>query len=211
MLQWYQRLADVPRVNYPGSSDVNRKQLPGYNAKPEVHRYEFDGKLNESLHWPTRDGSTSASPAQQWQTKLRKGEDAGRTALRQLYEALELPAELHNYHFLIQQCCDQLWQWSYRREQHWVYPVVESLSWVDIRLVEIYPSIITNKYRKRAEDPKFFSVTAFSRLISLYLREGYVREALSVAERAVRVGNSSPEQVTALKNYLATLEAEGVR
>ncbi len=98
--KWYRRLAEVPRIGYEPDPSIDRTKLPGHDAVPRIHRYEFDGKQHESLDWPMKDGTTSASPSQSWETKPRRGESECKTTLRQVRESLELPGKLSDYHSL---------------------------------------------------------------------------------------------------------------
>lgn len=181
MATWFRRLADVPNLRYEGSSDVNRSRLLGHDAVPEVQIYDFNGERRESLMWPTREGSTSASPAKQWKTQIREDESPTEIALRQLIETLELPGILSDYHFAIQDCHETLW--STRRTEPWVLVEIEKLCWLDIRLIEAHPSTISFGTEDKQN---YFGVSAFRRLIHLYEQEGYLHEALDVAKRAVR-------------------------
>jgi hypothetical protein len=191
MEKWYRRLAEVPGIEYRPDPAIDRTQLPGHDAVPKIDRYEFDGKRHESMSWPTEGGSTGASPAQEWKTQPRKGETEAQTTLRQLREALELPGTLSNYHFAIQGSHDALR--GFAREEPWVLEEVERLCWLDIRLIGQYPKTITldpitiddkelaKVAAERRGERTFFSVSAFHQLISMYEREGYLREALEVA------------------------------
>ena len=73
MDKWYPRLADVPKLGYEGSPGVDRTRLPGFDLKPRVERYEWDGKIRESLSWPMKNGSTSAAPATQLESSPLPG------------------------------------------------------------------------------------------------------------------------------------------
>lgn len=108
MEKWYRRLAEVPRIQYEPDPSIDRSKLPGHDAVPRIHLYEFDGKQHESLDWPMKDGSTSASPSQSWETKPRRGESESKRTLRQLRGCLELPGKLSDYHFAIQNCHNTL-------------------------------------------------------------------------------------------------------
>ena len=48
-MDWFRRLADVPRVPYDGSSSIDRSSLDGYNLKPTVSEFEHGGKVHRSL------------------------------------------------------------------------------------------------------------------------------------------------------------------
>jgi hypothetical protein len=202
MPKWFRRLAEIPGVQYNTPQGINRLHLPDHNLVPELHSYDFDGRRHESLYWQTREGSTSASPAHSWQTKSRPGESSAQTALRQLYETLELPGEPSDYHFAIQNCNETLWK--YRREEPWVVEHIEWFCWLDIQLLEACPEAITFD---REGEIQYANVLAFYRLISLYEKEGYLTEALEVARRAVRFNQSQPD-FESLQERIAQLEAE---
>lgn len=203
--RWYRRLADVPGVGYAGNSSIDRGRLPGVNARPEVRTYEFGGKRHTSLSWPTADGSTSASPAQSWTSPPRRGEQESDTALRHLHEALELPGVLSDYHFAIQQCCEMLWQ--HRLQTPHVLPALEELCMLDIRLIETYPEII--RFENRDHTVQYALVRAYGYLIRLYEREGYLHEALDLAQREARFRpDETRARVEELQRRIAAVSAE---
>lgn len=195
MEKWFPRLGDVPGITYVNDS-IDRTRLTGHDSIPRIERFNFDGRVHESMSWPTKDGSTSASPANTWNTKPLEGETAGQTVLRQLRETLELPGTLSDYHFAIQHGHDELR--ANAREEPWVFEEVERLCWLDIKLIQQYPETITLEpitiqdeelarlAMERRGERTYFSVSAFHQLISLYEREGYLKEALDVAKIAER-------------------------
>lgn len=205
MEKWYPRLAEVPKLGYEGSAGVDRTRLPGFNLKPRIQRHEWDGKVHESLMWPMKDGSTSAAPATQLESTPLPGETPARTALRHCHEALELPGTLSNYHFIIQGAHETIWK--YRRREPWVVEEAERLCWLDLRLVQVHPEAITFDDFVRGEGPNYPRVLAFYRLISLYEAEGYLRDALAVAEIAVRF-NQLPRELERLGEKVKALDAE---
>jgi hypothetical protein len=202
MIKWFRRLAEIPGVRYDTPPGITRVHLPGHNLVPEQHTYEFDGRRHESLSWRTKEGSTSASPAHNWQTEPRPGESAAQTTLRQLYETLELPGVPSDYHFAIQGCHESLWK--NRREEPWVVEQIERLCWLNIQLMEACPEAISSE---REGEAQYYSVSAFNRLIGLYEHEGYLKEALEVARRAVRF-NQAQHEFESLQQRVAQLEAE---
>lgn len=205
MEKWYPRLAEVPKLGYEGSPGVDRTRLPGFNLRPQIRRYEWDGKIRESLSWPMKNGSTSAAPATQLESPPVPGETPARTALRHCHEALELPGTLSNYHFIIQGAHEAMWK--YRRREPWVVEEAERLCWLDLRLVQTHPEAITYDEFSKGAGPDYPRVSAFHRLISLYEAEGYLREALDVAKLAARF-DQLPRELERLEGKVRALDAE---
>ncbi len=153
--------------------------------------------------WPLdKDGWTSASPSNEWEPSPHAGEAKADFILRRMYEKLELPGTLSDYHFAIQNCHDEL-QGEIRQTPS-VLEEIERLCWLDIRLIEHCPEAITWEMEGRKQ---FARVSAFHRLIDLYLNEGYVAEAMNVAEIAERFeqGGYAAER---LRERVAMLETE---
>jgi hypothetical protein len=202
MVKWFRCLSEVPGVGYKSHPSIDRSRLPGHNVVPSTSSYVIANERHEYLSWPTITASPSASPAKLWKTQPRNGESLAQTCLRQLYETLELPAELSDYHFAIQNCCLELW--SLRREEPWVLVEIEELCWLNIRLLQAHPdfAVVDN-------EQGFLLILAFGRLISLYEQEGYLHEALQVAEVAVMFNQQVPA-LERLRAKIANLEAEEV-
>jgi hypothetical protein len=204
MVQWFRGLAQVPGVGYKGNPGIYRPPLPEHATLPRSGSYEIANVHREYLNWPMLfgAGTTSASPAKQWTTQPRNGESPAQTQLRQLYESLELPGELLDYHFATQGCCSVLWR--LRREEPWVLAELEQLCWLDIRLIQAYPDIAQVK-NERA----FFVIMTLQHLIALYEQEGYLYDALQVAEIAAKFHQQMPA-LERIRSRIAKLEAEEV-
>jgi hypothetical protein len=201
---WFPRFAEIPGIGYQGSPDVDRQQLPGYDHVPTIERRDVNGARDETLWWPSENGRTSISPAQ--------GHVVGDLRhvpmpeiLRNVYESLELPGTASDYHFLLQGSIGEVWR--RRRDNPDMLPEVEKLAWLDVRLVEACPEAVTFE---GPEGPKVYAILAFSILIDLYEREGFLHEALAIADRAVRLLQCEDDQQR-LQGRLATLEAEDAR
>ena len=205
-MEWFRRFADVPNVGYIGNSAIDRQSLPGYNAVPKDFA-SATGKEYDILTWPN--GTTSpasvrgAAPAFGTEAFFT---NSAHKSLQRMYEALELPGTLSDYHFVIQNCCQQLWDYHMRRKDPWVYNEIEKLSWLDIRLVEAYPEIV--KFNGN-DGTVYATIVAFSFLISLYKQEGYLHEALDVAKRAVKF-DQLHYVLEELMQKVSMLEAEDV-
>src|SRR5262245_39755570 len=198
---WFRRLAEVPQVGYESGSGVDRSLLPGHNDTPEFHYHDYEGNRDISLLWPMGQGSTSASPAKSWEPTQRQGETIVEFKLRRLNEKLELPGTLSDYHFAIQGCHDELSRLT--RQSPQVMEVIETLCWLDIRLIEHFPDTIT--YESGGEKA-FFGVSAFHRLISLYQKEGYLDEALRIAQIAEKYRHA--HNLEDLQQRITLIEAE---
>lgn len=204
MVKWFRSFSEVPDIGYQGNPGLYRPPLPEYATSPQSGSSEIAGVRRDYLSWPVLFGTgiTSASPVKQWSTQPRSGESPAQTRLRQFFEVLELPGELLDYHFAIQGCCAELWR--LRREEPWVFPEIERLCWLDIRLIQTYPDIAQVKNER-----EFLLIMTMQYLIALYEQEGYLCEALQVAEIAAQFNQQLPA-LERIKSRITTLEAEEV-
>jgi hypothetical protein len=195
---WYRCFAEVPGVGYQSDSE-RRAKLPERDATPQVQSFNFSGSRTTSLSWPTRTGSTSASPVHELAFGDYRKESSNQARERVL-NALELPGELLDYHFAIQGIAELLYQ--RRRSEPGNLEFIEWLASWDARLVETHEQL----FRVNQDGGGYFSVFAFSFLIDLHEREGYLHEALALAERFSRFRSSDP--VEKLRARVAQLRAE---
>jgi hypothetical protein len=205
MAPWFRRLAEVPHLNYQTPPEVAYSRLSGRKAVPETAIYEYDGKRRTSMMWPSIDemNTTSESLARQWETQPRPHETPGRTALRQLQEQLELSGTVEDYVFCLQTAIIALW--DRRHAEPWVYMDIERLCLLAIRMVEMYPDAVVHQLQDGRSF--YYGSGAYTQLITLYEREGYLHEALDIATRGLRFGVSD-KQVGALRQRVAQLECE---
>jgi hypothetical protein len=198
---WFRRFGDIPGVSFAPPPGLDRRHLAGHDATPEVHVYDFGDKRRETLWWPAGEGGSSASPVHA-RAFGDASQEATDTLLRRVAEGLELPGEPSDYHFLIQGCALALW--NRRRAEPEVLPEVERLCWLDLQLVQSRPEAVTDEY---SEQRRFYSIPTFHTLIELYQREGFLRDALEVAELGVRCGQSEAVRDELLERMQA-VEAE---
>jgi hypothetical protein len=170
---------------------------------PTLNVYTFEGKRLESLSWLTANGQTSQSPASVHAGLLSSAPPVAppEALVQHLHEVLELPGITSDYHFAIQGCAEALWK--QRRRDPALLAEVERLCWLDIRLVEARPETITYE---REGTKAYAGVSAFGRLVELYGHEGFLHEALDVAERGTRLNQKTP--VAELRERLARMDAE---
>src|SRR5437868_4854033 len=117
MEKWFRSFSEVPGIKYRGESSIYRPPLPEHMTVPASGFYELTDMQSSYSSWPKINGSgnTSASPAQQWIIQphpAREGETTAQARLRQLYESLELPGNVSDYHLAIQGCCSALLGWQ---------------------------------------------------------------------------------------------------
>ncbi|MGC2236548.1 MAG: hypothetical protein WA584_10325 [Pyrinomonadaceae bacterium] len=200
--KWFPRFAEIPGIQYEPPKGLDFSYLPGRGKVPEISYYNFDGKRRKSVMWKSGNGTTSASPAHEWETVPRPDETEAATLLRQLYETLELPGNLSDYHFALQNTHEGLNK--YIGKESWVLAEIEKLCWLNIRLLEKYPETISYENDNGVH---YAGVLAFNRLISLYENEGYLRDALEVAKIAARFdyGNDAIDE---LEERIRLLESE---
>lgn len=208
---WFPRMGDIPGLDYEPLVDVDRSQLAGHDAVPEVRRFDLDGEITESLWWEyIEDGeevSTTASPAHGIAFSSSYDSEASvKTMVTRLAKGLELPGEPSDYHFAIQSAAAQMW--SARRDDPEAMNWFERLGWLDIDLVRAVPDAVRNKYGKdRPDESEYYRISAFQDLVALYSREGFLADAAHVAELAREFGQGD-ELVTSLAEKLANLQAE---
>lgn len=119
-----------------------------------------------------------------------------------MYEAIELPGQASDYHFAIQGCLQSLWQ--RRAEAPAILDQFEQLCWLDIRLIEARPAIIQFE---RGGKMGFARVLGVEYLARLYERNGYLAEALEVAQRLCSLGQGIAD-IDGLRARLTLVETE---
>ena len=177
--RWFPRFAEIPGIQYEPPKGLDFSHLPDRGKVPEIDYYEFDGKRHKSIMWRSGDTSTSASPAKEWKTIPRPDETEATTILRQVYETLELPGTLSDYHFALQNAHNELS--NYIGKEFWVSAQVERLCRLNIILIDKYPETISYE---NDEGIHYARVTAFGRLRNFYENEGFLRESLHIARLA---------------------------
>lgn len=185
--RWFPRFAEVPGMRYEPPPNLDFSALPGRGKVPKIEYYKFEGKRRASLLWEFGDMTTSASPAHQWETSPRASESQAAMILRQVYETLELPGILSDYHFGIQHAHEALRK--YIGKEIWVASYIEKLCLMDVQLLDKYPETIV--FESTKNEIHYARASAFGRLLDLYEKEGYLREALAIAKIAERLEQGS--------------------
>ena len=187
MPKWFRRFAEIPGVDYPGSQGVKRSRLKWHDAVPR--------SVGGFLSWPS---GSSASPAHE--QAFKQDDKSIAEALNRVSEALELPGEPVDYHFAIQGVAEFIRK--HHREDPSALSEMERLAWLDLRLVEACPECVSF-------DGRYVRILAFAILVDLYTEEGFIREALEVAERAQRF-QAVEIDIDDLRQRIARIESEHV-
>lgn len=200
--KWFPRFAEIPGINYKPPANLDFTYLPGRGKVPEVNCYNLNGKKHRYIMWKYGERSTSASPARDWETTPRQGESEPLTLLRQVYETLELPGVLSDYHFALQKTHGDLH--SLIGREVWIPAEIEKLCLLNIQLLNTHPETISHE---NEEGIHYASVTVFNRLLKLYKTEGYLQDALKIARIAVKF-DYGDEIVEELEARIKSLEDE---
>lgn len=197
---FYARLAEIQGIGHETPPGIERDALPHRDLRPKTSTVTYGGKQVSYVSWHLGNVITSQSPASAWATS-GDPKSSWPDLLRRLFEALELPGSVADYHQVILRAFDALWE--RRREDPDILPEVERLCLLDLKLMEIHPDLT----RVFPNTSHMVHVPATAYLIRLYEREGSIAEALDVARRGVDLGQE-PSESHRLEALLRDLEAE---
>lgn len=229
--QWFRRLGDVPGLDYSPPVVIDREALPRRDAEPKNRDDLPDsGYLSWGTVWepmPAEEREDDDDEDAEWSRDLEApvtdylrgyvAEDAGHgvllgvdrpatpVLLQRLWEGLELPGRPYDFHAAIQRVRKMLF--ARRLGEPEVMETVESLAWLDVRLVLACPYAVLVDTGDGGEH--FYGMSAFDALIRLYQTEGFMREAVEVAELAERFPAPS-KRLPDLRARLATMQGESV-
>lgn len=195
MRQWFARFGDIPAIEYHAPVIVDRTMLPEHAAHPD--QYGF---------WPIAgvpERRSSGSPASQrlYDGDVQRVVDPYRHQHKAAV-ALECPGYPRDYALILDRVIWHLW--ILRAQAGWVLEALETWCRLGVRLAAIYQ-----------EDPSAFGdapsdspgVVGARTLIELYSREGYLREAIQIAEEVAILGYQDPE-LESIKMRLDNLRRE---
>jgi hypothetical protein len=203
---WYRRLGDVPGMNFAGSPNVDRRQLRWAEMVPVIREPLRDypnQRPEDRLSWDyAGEWSTSDSPADRhWRAGPDDPHRETPELLEQrLYEALELPGTVNDYHFIVMAAATSTE--SLARDDPILLTKVEEFCVLDLRITSGHPDVFI--WTDQNGDPKPLVVPACDILARLYRHEGAVREWLEVEEQAARLSQGDPDSVRSLISELET-------
>jgi len=107
------------------------------------------------------------------------------TLVQAVWEALELPATPEDYYRIIEAAIERL----QRRvlDEPEVLNSIEPLAWLQLQLLVSIPHVVVH-------DGYVWSVVAFETLVRLYEDEGFVADAMKVAEMAGKFGTGEGQR-----------------
>jgi hypothetical protein len=211
---WYRRMGDIPGLDYSPPVRVNRETLPGHDREPEIREIEaLPGEYWSFLSWPgmveeppgpdddPEEGPAyrplDSPPREHLTDALDDASIATDMLVGRLWEALELPGGPEDYRSALDRVCERLEERKLTEPS--VLQTVESIAWLAVRLATACRDIaIADKW----------SNVGFRTLIDLYRGEGFLREALEVAELE-RPFLSDPYMIDDFEGRLETIRGEG--
>jgi hypothetical protein len=205
--KWYRRLADVPGLDFSGGPGVDRARLWWASLTPEIHAplRDFPNQRPEDRLWWTYPGghSTTESPADRhWGSGPddRHREEPAQLE-RRLYEAIELPGTISDYHFIVMAATSSMELLA--RDDPALLTQVEEFCLLDLRITGDHPELFT--WTDKEGDTRHLRVTTCDILARLYRQEAAVAEWLEVEEQAARLSQGDPD---AVRRLIAELEAD---
>ncbi|MER6575876.1 hypothetical protein [Nonomuraea sp. NPDC001023] len=167
-------MAEVSGVGFAGSPGVDRSRLPETHVRP----IKAD---NGYIYWPTPSGHTSASPAHARASAEMRGMDIP-SLVRWVWEGLEIPGTISDYHFLLQSAIGRLW--SARASDPGGLQFLEIFADLDLRLIEAAPRPFLIDENDATKG--YFHFSGVATWVSLLRTEGALREALAINRRLRR-------------------------
>ena len=204
---WFRRLGDMPGVDYAPLAPVDRARIPGHDARPELRRYRnIHGEPDTLVSWNW--GSSSWPPVRQHLERVFNDETTPTPRfLQRLWEALELPAEPRDYHWVLGPALERLW--SRRAAEPEVLGIVEALAWVHVRLALAFPRECWILFRPPDESTdRYLRPAGLKTLIHLYRTEGFLRSAFEVADLEARHFPVQDDDLADLRSRMEAVRAE---
>lgn len=191
---WYERLADVPHLDYVTPVSVDAAALPERGLRPRLATTMWNGTNKTSPEWirDPRGYGSRRSPATEWKGYApQSGESEATAAMRRVHEALALPGTLTDYYFVLLGGIQAAW--SHRAGNPWLYQELERLSLLAIALVECHQDALSADNDGRIGH---LGVPAYDMLLTIYGREGHLVEMQDIVRRATEhhVGDFSRKE-----------------
>lgn len=177
--RWYPRLADLPGMTFGGSPGIDRAKLRGSDARPRRREYDF----GVVLEWPERNGESN-SPA----SAHRQDEWAGLSTKRlakNVWESLELPGTLGDWHFTLQDAVSELWR--RRHTEPAALRLCEQFARIDLEMARARPEAFALEPGR--SDQGYVAVRAFDLLVRMYRAMDDLPRAIHIARHAETWGN----------------------
>lgn len=175
--RWYPRLADMPGLKFTGSPGIDRSRLRGHDTRPRPRSY------GTGWEWPEHDDQwTSPATAHGFQDWADKSSDQ---IARNVWECLELPGTLSDWHFTLQGAESELWRRRYSEPS--ALQVCEQFCLVTLDFASARPEAF--QVEAGQPDKGYLAVHAFGLLVQMYRAMDDLPAAVLVARRAEGWGN----------------------
>jgi hypothetical protein len=183
-------MGDIPGVEYTPPVPIAREAIPRHDAVPEIRSL---GEIDRGfLSWGMRElppeertdptevewQSLGAPTTEHLRETLERTDVSPSELLSRLWEALELPGAAEDYHHALERVVTLLAR--IRTGDAEALVAAEELAWLDIRLMLARPDTVLTPYMDGR--PRYWGANTFTTLRSLYVSEGFLREAVRVAD-----------------------------
>lgn len=176
--RWYPRLADMPGVAFTGSPGVQRSKLRGSTTRARKADW------GDGLDWPERNGEWG-SPAQAHRQDF--AELSTDRLVRNVWECLELPGTLGDWHFTLQDAAGELFR--RRHSEPAALRHCEQFALIDLQLTQARPQAFLIDAAK--SDSGYVGVTSLNVLMRVYRAMDDLPSAVEISRRAESWGNES--------------------
>jgi hypothetical protein len=190
---WFGSLDCIPGVEWEPLASIDVDKLPGRDAVMRVRRTEAwgePGEFYERHEWLTPEGrELDGAPASRRGERDYDDKVQPRTTAKRVSEALALPGIPSDYHFVILGAVEALWKT--RSEDPRSFGWIEALCLADIAMIEALPDIAEQPEEGNPYDGRRFPPgPLFARLSALYVREGFLADAVAIEQRFAAIADA---------------------
>jgi hypothetical protein len=212
--EWSRSLTEILGASWQPLVEIIPERLAGFGAEPRVRKLGDTGDGGfDYVEWFDPGGvklaDESGSPAVLH--SRRASEVQGATAAdiaKSVSEMLALPGRRADYHFGMLSAWDSLF--AARRTDHRVFGWIERLCLADIAMLEQGPQLtFSENHWVEGEERTYPVFPGYTRLSSIYQREGFLSAAVDLERRAAALGVVHPAGENALARQTALLEEDG--
>lgn len=210
--EWFSALDRIHGVRWEPLVHVDMDRLPERDAVMRIRRAEAwgeSGKFYEHNEWFTpADSHLDGSPASRRGERDNDAKVLPRTIARRVSEALALPGTPSDYHFVVLGAVDALW--GTRSQDPRSFGWIEALCLADISMIESLPDIAEQPEDGTQYDGRRFPpFPSYDRLSSMYVREGFLADAVSIEQRFAAITGGRPKGDSVIERHRLLMAEDG--